>query len=162
MADRETELLIIGARHCRPGDSVGGDATLPRHAHHRSGERKSRCRSPDRTQQWRHSLRPLLQDGIAEGAQLRGGRGVNETLLPGARHCLRRVRQAGGGNQRGRGAAAGGAASARQSRTACRDCGCWGVSSSANSSRTARACAHCTCRPPALSTTPPLRRSTPS
>ena len=73
----------------------------------RRGEGRPRRRASDRTQQRRHPLRSLLQDGIAEGAQLRGRRGVDEALLPGERRSLRRVRQAGGGTPSRRSSAAG-------------------------------------------------------
>ncbi len=118
MADREADLLIIGAGIVGLATALEVTRRFPRLRIVVVEKEDRRCRPSDRTQQRRHPLRHLLQDGLAEGAQLRGGRGFDEAFLPGARHPLRRVRQAGGRDQCRRGSAAGTAAPARQSPTA--------------------------------------------
>src|SRR5271157_1122554 len=65
-------------RDCWTSDGAGSHPALPGHAHSGSGEGgPCRC-APDRAQQRSHPLRPLLQDRLAEGAQLRGRCGVHE------------------------------------------------------------------------------------
>ena len=90
MPDREADLLIIGAGIVGLATALQTIATLSRPAPPCRRERRSCCRPPDRTQQRRHPLRTLLQDRLAEGAQLRGRMRVDEALLPGERHPLRR------------------------------------------------------------------------
>ncbi len=62
-------------------------------------EAEDRSRGPpDRPQQRRDPLRPLLQAGLAEGAQLRRGARGARPLLRRARHPARALRQGGGGD----------------------------------------------------------------
>ncbi len=162
MADREADLLIIGAGIVGLATALEATRRFPKLrlvvvekenqvAAHQTGHNSGVIHSG-----------LYYKTGSLKARNCVAGAASMKRFCREQRHSLRRVRQAGGRDQRGRSPSAGAIASARHRQRRAGTADARAVSNFASSSRTARACAHCTSRRPESWITSPSRRSMPS
>ena len=161
MADGSSDLLIIGAGIVGLATALEATRRFPR-MRLISWTRIPRGRSSNRPQQRRNSFRPLLQDRLLEGAELRCRSGFDETLLPGAGDSIRRMRQAGACHHRRGGSATRGPASARHRQRSARAAWLQREAFREIEPHCNEESAPCKCLPPASSTTPSSPRNMPA